>query len=341
MRWSRSFTVVGCHAEGEVGNVITGGVMDVPGTTMFEKKENFEKIYDDIRQLVLFEPRGAPYVNANIILPPCDKSADLGYLILESTEYPPMSGSNTICVATVALETGLVPMIEPLTVLRMEAPGGMIEARCACKDGKVTSVEFTNVPAFAIHLDTHIEVPDLGTIKVDTSYGGMMFAHVDSKKLGFSLTPDEAREMTLLGIRIKAAVNEQLENVHPENSRISGVSNVIFEGAIERKNNLVESRSGTVVLHGRLDRSPCGTGTTGRLAVMLAKGQIKEGEIFKHTSISDTSFTGCIRSVTRLADREAVIVSIAGTAWITSVGQYGLDPTDPYPRGHTLSDVWF
>lgn len=341
MRWSRSFTVVGCHAEGEVGNVITGGVMDVPGNTMFEKKENFEKLYDEIRQLVLFEPRGAPYVNANIILPPCDKTADLGYLILESTEYPPMSGSNTICVATVALETGIVPMKEPLTVLRMEAPGGMIEARCACRDGKVTSVEFTNIPGFAIHLDTHVEVPGLGTLQVDTSYGGMMFAHVDAHKLGFSLKPDEARDMTLLGIRIKAAVNEQLQNVHPENERISGVSNVIFEGTIERQNGIVESRSGTVVLHGRLDRSPCGTGTTGRLAVMTAKGLIEPGEKFKHTSISDTSFMGCVQHKTRVADRDAVVVTISGGAWITSIGQYGLDPTDPYPRGHTLSDVWF
>ncbi|RUY61676.1 hypothetical protein EN962_34990, partial [Mesorhizobium sp. M7A.F.Ca.CA.001.09.2.1] len=232
MRWTKTFTVVGCHAEGEVGNVITGGVKDVPGKTMFEKKEYLEEHMDDIRGLLLFEPRGAPYVNGNIILPPCDPSADLGYVIIESTEYPPMSGSNTICVATVALETGMVPMKEPETLLRIEAPAGMIEVRCRCENGKVKQVEFTNVPAFAFHLDTPVEVEGFGTITVDTSYGGMTFAHVNARALGFSITPDEAHQMSLIGQRIKKAVNEQLKVVHPENAKIRDVSNVIFEGPI-------------------------------------------------------------------------------------------------------------
>src|SRR3954453_20167668 len=188
MRWERAFTVVGCHAEGEVGNVVTGGIIDIPGNTMFEKKLYLQEHLDQIRHLLLFEPRGAPFVNANIILPPCDPTADLGYVIVESTEYPPMSGSNTICVATVALETGILPMREPITRLRMEAPGGMIEDECTCKDGKVrevectckegkvTKVDFTNVPAFAIHIDTPVEVEGVGTVVVDTSYGGMTFA---------------------------------------------------------------------------------------------------------------------------------------------------------------------
>src|SRR5882757_234156 len=288
MRWTKTFTVVGCHAEGEVGNVITGGVRDVPGRTMFEKKEYLEEHMDDIRGLLLFEPRGAPYVNGNIILPPCDPSADLGNVIIESTEYPPMSGSNTICVATVALETGIIPMQEPETRLRMEAPAGMIEVRCLCENGKVTQVEFTNVPAFAFHLDTHVEVEGLGTITVDTSYGGMTFAHVDARALGFAVKPDEAHQMSLMGQRIKKAVNEQLVVVHPKNAKIRDVSNVIFEGPIERVDGRVESVNGTVCLHGRLDRSPTGTGTTGRLAVMSAKGQIAKGELFRNKSIIGT-----------------------------------------------------
>lgn len=341
MRWNRTFTVVGCHAAGEVGNVVTGGIMDVPGKTMFEKKEYMEQNMDDIRQLLLFEPRGAPYVNANIILPPCDKTADLGYIILESTEYPPMSGSNTMCVATVALETGMVPMVEPVTHLRMEAPGGMIEVRCTCEAGKVTEVELTNVPGFAIHLDTPVEVPGLGTVLVDTSYGGMLYAHVNAHKLGFSITPDEAHSMCLMGQRIKQAVNEQLQVVHPDNPKIRDVSNIIFEGDIVRKGKQLESRSGTVVLHGRLDRSPCGTGTTGRLAVMRAKGQIARGEMFRHVSISDTHFNSHIVEEVPIGPYGGVIAKIAGQAWITSIGQYGVDPTDPYPRGHKVSDVWF
>lgn len=341
MRWSKAFTVVGCHAAGEVGSVITGGVPHVPGNTMFEKMEYLAAHLDDIRKLSLFEPRGAPYVNADIILPPCNAGSDLGYVIVESTEYPPMSGSNTICVATVALETGLVKMIEPITKLRMEAPAGLIEVTCACKDGKVTEVEFTNVPAFVHDLEKPIEVAGLGTVTVDTSYGGMTYAHVNAKVLGFDVKPDEARDMTLMGKRIKAAVNEQLSTVHPENPKISGVSNIIFEGPLRLTDMGVEGRSGTVVLHGRLDRSPCGTGTSGRLAVMHAKRQIAKGETFIHTSIADTVFIARIKDTETLAGRPAVIPTIAGQAWITSMGQYGLDPTDPYPEGHIISDVWF
>ena len=341
MRWNRTFTVVGCHAEGEVGNVVTGGVVDVPGRTMFEKKEFLEHAMDELRGLLLFEPRGAPYVNANIILPPCDRSADLGYVIVESSEYPPMSGSNTICVATVALETGIVPMREPETRLRMEAPAGIIDVRCECEGGKVKRVEFTNVPGFAVQLDASVEVEGLGTVRVDTSYGGMTFAHVNAKGLGFDVRPDEAFEMTQLGIRIKTAVNEQLEVVHPENSKIRAVSNVIFEGPVERVEGRVESRNGTVCLHGRLDRSPTGTGTTARLAVMSAKGQIAPGETFRNRSIIGTHFDGRIVGQVEVAGRPAVVATIAGQAWITSIGQYGVDPTVPFPRGHRVSDVWF
>lgn len=341
MRWIKAFTVVGCHACGEVGNVVTGGVIDVPGNTMFEKKEYLESDLDQLRQLLLFEPRGAPYVNANIILPPCDKTADLGYVIVESTEYPPMSGSNTICVATVVLETGILPMREPVTKLRMEAPGGLIEVDCTCENGKVTQVEFKNVPGFAIHLDTPVEVAGVGTVTLDTSYGGMTFAHVDARKLGFAITPDEAHEMCLLGQKIKKAVNEQLKVVHPENARIRDVSNVIFEGGIERVDDRLQSKNGVVVLHGRLDRSPCGTGTTGRLAVMSAKGLIKPGEKFRNISITGTHFDSHIVDTTKVGPHDAIVAKIAGQAWITSMGQYGLDPTDPYPMGHRVADVWF
>jgi len=340
VRWVKNFTVVGCHACGEVGNVVTGGIVDVPGNTMFEKKEYLEAELDQIRGLLLNEPRGAPYVNANIILPACDETADLGYVIVESSEYPPMSGSNTMCVATVALETGILEMHEPLTKLRLEAPGGLIEVDCTCEDGKVTQVEFTNLPGFAIHLDTEVEVEGLGTVVVDTSYGGMTFAHVDAATLGFGLTPDEAHDICAVGRRIKIAINEQLEVVHPENAKIRDVSNVLFEGPLERVDGRIDSRNGAVVLHGRLDRSPCGTGTTGRLAVLWAKGKIEPGEHFRNISITGTYFDSRIVDTTTVGEYDAIIAKIAGQAWITSIGQYGLDPTDPYPSGHRVSDVW-
>jgi len=189
---------------------------------------------DEIRQMLLLEPRGGPFHNANILLPPSDPQADMGYIIMETTEYPPMSGSNTMCVATVLLETGILPMQEPITKLLLEAPGGLISVVCTCYNGKVTQVELTNVPAFAIHLDAFVEVPGFGTITVGTSYGGMMFAHVNAEKLGFRISPDEAHEMCLVGQKIKKAVNEQLTVVHPENEKIRDVSNIIFEGSVER-----------------------------------------------------------------------------------------------------------
>ncbi|MBK5567081.1 proline racemase family protein [Ensifer sp. SSB1] len=341
MRWKKCFTVVGCHAAGEVGNVITGGVIDVPGKTMFEKMEYLETRADDIRKLTLFEPRGAPYVNANLILPACDPSADFGFVILESTEYPPMSGANAICVATVALETGIVEMQEPVTTLRMEAPGGVIECKCTCDNGKATEIEFTNIPCFVYELDKQVEVEGLGTVTVDTAFGGMNYAYVDAAALGFSLKPEEARELCAVGLKIKAAVNEQLQTVHPENGKISGVSNVVFQGPVIRSGNTLESQSATVVLHGRIDRSPCGTGTSGRVAVLHAKGVLKEGECLKHISLAGTSFVATVKHTTKVAGRDAIVPTVAGQAWITSMGQYGLDPTDPYPQGHILSDVWF
>ncbi|MGC9934494.1 proline racemase family protein [Priestia aryabhattai] len=341
MRWSRKISVVGAHAEGEVGNVVVGGVPPIPGRNMFEKKEYLESDMDEIRQMLLLEPRGGPFHNANILVPPSDPQADMGYIIMESTEYPPMSGSNTMCVATVLLETGILPMQEPITKLVLEAPGGLISVTCTCHNGKVMQVELTNVPAFAIHLDASVEVPGIGTINVDTSYGGMMFAHVNAEKLGFRISPDEAHEMCLVGQKIKKAVNEQLTVVHPENEKIRDVSNIIFEGPVERVGYGLVSKNGTVVLHGRLDRSPCGTGTSARLAVMAAKGLIDKGERFENESITGTKFVSRIVSHTKVGQKDAVIPTIAGQAWITGIMELGIDPTDPISYGHRVSDIWF
>lgn len=239
----------------------------------------------------MLEPRGGPFHNANILLPPSNPEADMGFVILESTEYPPMSGSNTICVATVLLETGLIQMKEPYTKLALDAPGGLIHVNCKCENRKVKQVEFVNVPAFVINLDSEVDIPGYGSIKVDTSYGGMMFAHVKAEELGFQILPEEAHKMCLMGQKIKKAVNDQYIIQHPLNSKISGISNVIFEGCIERRESAVISKNATVVLHGRMDRSPCGTGTSGRLAVMEKRGIIQKEEKFENYSITGTKFS--------------------------------------------------
>ena len=223
MRTRRVITVVGCHAGGEVGNVIVGGVLPPPGATVFEQMQAL-RADDSLRRLLLREPRGSVAVHANLVVPATRPDCDAGFIVMEPTEYPAMSGSNAICTATVLLETGIVAMWEPETVLRLEAPAGVVEVRAACRDGRCESVELTNVPCFADRLDAPLEVAGLGTVVVDVAYGGMWYAIADAAPLGFALVPDEARELVSVGERIRVAAREQLPCVHPENPAITGVS---------------------------------------------------------------------------------------------------------------------
>ncbi|MBY3381827.1 proline racemase family protein [Rhizobium laguerreae] len=340
MRWKRTLSVVDCHAEGESGKVIVGGVGNVPGKTMFDKRVHLETKMDDIRKLVLFEPRGAVWHNANIILPSNHPEADMGFVILESTEYPAMSGSNTMCVATVLLETGILPMKEPVTELVLEAPAGLIRVRCECKDGKVTQVKLVNQPAFCYYLDQNIEVPGLGTLKVDIAYGGMTYTLVSAADLGYEIVPSEARELCEVGQKIKTAAAEQLAVEHPENPAIPGITQTEFTGPLRRENGVLVSRNSVIVSPGRCDRSPCGTGSSARLAQLHAKGLIKTGEVLVHESITGSKFSCAVESESSVGKYKAVVPSIAGQAWISGLYQMGLDPTDPYPEGYTLSDTW-
>ncbi|HEV8311208.1 MAG TPA: proline racemase family protein [Methylomirabilota bacterium] len=340
MRWTRTFTVVGVHAEGEVGKVVIGGVVDVPGRTMFDKMRYLAKHDDGLRKLLLFEPRGAPTHSANLVLPSSHPKAKLGYVIMESTEYAPMSGSNTICTVTAILETGILPMREPVTELTLETPAGLIDVTCRCRDGKVREVKFRNVPAFVQYLDASVEVAGLGTIAIDVAYGGMHYALVEAAAVGFQITPDEARDICVVGQKIKQAAREQLDVVHPENPEIRDVTIIGFTGPIRRKGKGLTARNTVVVSPGRIDRSPCGTGTSARLAVMHARRQIRKGQLFDHESIIGTHFLSEVVATTRVRRKPAVITTVAGRAWITSIGQYGYDPDDPFPEGYTLSDTW-
>ena len=340
MRWSKVLNVVECHAGGEIGKVVTSGLGDVPGETMFDKKVYLEQHLDDIRKLLLFEPRGGVVHSANFVLPSRHPDAQLGYVIAESTEYPAMSGSNTICTATVLLETGMIPMTEPVTELVLEAPAGLIRLRCECRDGKVTGVRFTNQPAFAYHLDAKIEVEGLGTVTGDVAWGGMAYVIVSAQALGFSLTPDEGRDLCVQGQLIKQAAAEQLTAVHPENPSFPGITQTEFAGPLRREEGVLMSRNAVVVSPGRLDRSPCGTGTSARLAVMHARGQVAAGETFVHESVIGSRFLSSIEGLTTVGPYPAVVPSVTGQAWITELCQVGYDPSDPFPTGYTLSDTW-
>ncbi len=350
MRLARMLQAVDLHAAGEPGRVIVGGVLDVPGATMLEKARHLEQHGDGLRRLMLREPRGYPALCANLILPPTHPDADAGYVIMEHVEYPGMSGTNTICVATALLETGMLPMTEPVTEIVLEAPAGLIRIRATCADGKVTGVTFRNVPAFATHLDRPVEVPQLGTVVVDVAYGGMFYVIADAVALGFSLVPDEGRDITRVTEMIKAAAAEQLPVVHPDQPGFAGITIGQLSGPPHDPRNswrnVTTVSTGTLdwskpsTWTGVIDRSPCGTGTCAKMAVLHAREQLGLGEDFRHEGILGTVFTGRLTEEVRVGERTAVVPTISGTAWITGFASYVVDPTDPFPEGYTVGDIW-
>lgn len=340
MRFSRMLNVVGVHAEGELNEVITGGVLDVPGRTMFEKMQHVEGKADWLRQFLLNEPRGKVTQCVNLVLPSSNPKADAGFVIIESDYYVPMSGTNTICTVTALLETGMLPMTEPVTKLTLEAPGGLVQVEAQCKDGKCVSVTFKNVPSFVFHLQKPVEVPGVGTVTADVAYGGMIYCMVDAPALGLTLDPSEARDLVDLGEKIKRAAAVQLPSVHPENPQIHTINQTLFAGPLRSESGVKTAKNTVIVSPGRHDRSPCGTGTCARLAIMHAKGLIKTGETFVHESIIGTKFTGRIFEEGRMGATPTVSIAITGRGWITAFHQYVLDPTDPFPLGYRLGDQW-
>jgi proline racemase len=350
MRLERMIQAVDVHAAGEHGRVIVGGVLDVPGATMFDKMTWLRSNGDDLRLRMLREPRGYPAANCNLILPTTHPDADAGYVIMEQVEYPGMSGTNTMCVVTVLLETGMLPMTEPTTELTLEAPAGLIRVRADCADGKVRGVTFRNVPAFATHLDASVEVPQLGTVTVDVAYGGMFYVIADAGRFGLRLSPDEGRDIVRISEMVKAAAAEQLPVSHPDQPGFAGITIAQLSGPAHdpanHMRNVVTVSTGVLdwarpsTWTGAIDRSPCGTGTSARMAVLHAKGELAIGEAFRHEGILGTVFTGRLVEEATIGPYRAVVPEISGQAWITGFASYVLDPTDPFPEGFTVGDIW-
>ncbi len=338
MRASRMIQVVGCHAEGEVGDVIVGGVLPPAGETVFAMMQDMQQNQDHIRRLLLREPRGSVARHVNLVVPPRRADCVAGAIIMEPTEYPPMSGSNTICITTVLLETGMVPMVEPLTRLRLDMPGGPVDVVATCRDGKCVSVELTNVPCFALKLDAALEIAGYGTIAIDIAYGGMIYALTDATKLGFALAPDEARELAVLGEAVRAAAREQHPVVHPENSAISDVSIVQLNSPFNGAGGV--GRNTCIVSPGRSDRSPTGTGLSARLAVLHARGLLGVGDSYAHESLIGSRFNGRIVAETSVGGRKAIVPAISGRGWITGFHSYVVDPSDPWPEGYIVADTY-
>jgi proline racemase len=339
MQSSKVIHVVSCHAEGEVGDVIVGGVAPPPGATLWEQSRwlHHDKA---LRNFVLNEPRGGVFRHVNLLVPPKDSRAAMGYLIMEPVHTPPMSGSNSLCVATVLLDTGIVPMTEPETRFTMEAPGGLVDVVAQCRNGKAVSVKVVNHPSFADRLDAVIEVAGLGSLRVDTAYGGDSFVLTDAGALGFALTPDEAADLAAAGMRITRAANEQLGFSHPTNPDWRHISFCQLTLPVTHVDGVATGRNTVVIEPGKLDRSPTGTGCSARMAVLHARGLLKEGDAFTGLSILDSRFDCRIERLASLEGKAAIIPSISGRAWITGTHQHMLDPSDPWPQGYRLSDTW-
>ncbi len=338
----RVVRTVSCHAGGEVGDVIVGGVEPPPGDTIWEQSR---WIADDgeLRNFMLNEPRGGVFRHVNLLVPAVSPAADVGFIIMEPVHTPPMSGSNSMCVATVVLETGIVEMTEPTTSIMLEAPAGLVSVEARCRDGKVEQVTFTNVASFADRLDAIVELDDIGSLRVDTAFGGDSFVLVDAADLGFALEPSEAADIAGLGRRITAAANEQLGFSHPgidDGLDWNHISFCQIAGPLDIVDGDATMRSTTVIDPGKLDRSPTGTGVSARLAVLVAQGRLGVGDRLVMRSIIDSTFIGTVSATTSVGDRSAIVPTVSGTAWITGSHEHTLDPGDPWPTGYRLSDTW-
>ncbi len=331
--------IVNCHAEGEVGDVIVGGVAPPPGETLWQQREWIAND-ETLRNFMLNEPRGGVFRHVNLLVPPTHPAADAAWIIMEPEDTPPMSGSNSMCVATVLLETGILEMHEPETVLRLEAPGGLVTATAACSQGRVDHVTIRNVPSFVGQLDATLEVEGIGTVQVDTAYGGDSFAICDAMKLGFSLQPDEGRDLVNTGRAITQAANEQLQFVHPENPEWTHFSFCQLTHPLQTVGGVLRGRNTVVIQPGKLDRSPCGTGCSARMAVLAARGELKPGQRFTGISVIDSEFHCQIESQTKVGALDAIIPSIQGRGFITGTQQIMLDPADPWPGGYKIADTW-
>src|SRR3954469_8769756 len=334
MRIARVIHCVDAHAEGEPSRIVVGGVLDVEGETMLEKMRALEAD-DRLRRVLLFEPRGSAPLSADLVLPSTHPEADAGFIIMESSSYEGMSGTNTINTAAVLLETGMVELVEPVTSMVLEAPAGLVRVSAEVSGGVVGPITFENVPTFCTALDAVVEVPDVGTLRVDVAYGGAWCAFVDATALGFEIVPDEARALGELGEKIRPHASEQLAIEHPLEEALSHLSFVVFV-APPRVGG--DARHATIVSPGRLDRAPTGTATSARVAVLSARGEM--GDAYVAESVIDTKFTGRVVGRTRVGDVDAIVPAITGRAWITGFHQLVLDSSDPLGDGFKLPDTW-
>jgi proline racemase len=333
MRTKRVFHAVDSHTEGMPTRVITGGVGVIPGASMAERRVHFRDHLDHVRRLLMNEPRGHAAMSGAILQPPTRPDADWGVLFIEVSGLLPMCGHGTIGVATVLVETGMVEVVEPVTTVRLEVPAGLVVVDVAVQDGMAMSVTLRNVPSYADRLDARVVVPGHGEIRYDLAYGGNFYAIVDLDAYGLPFDRKAKNEILDAGLATMRAINAADEPVHPEDDRIRGCHHVYFTAA---GSDAHHSRHAMAIHPGWFDRSPCGTGTSARMAQLHARGELPLGRDFVNESFIGTRFVGRLLEETAVGGRRAVVPSITGRAWVTGTAQYFLDPRDPFPEGFEL-----
>ncbi|MEU4831755.1 proline racemase family protein [Streptosporangium sp. NPDC023615] len=333
MRTKRVFHAVDSHTEGMPTRVITGGVGVIPGATMAERREHFLARMDHVRTLLMYEPRGHSAMSGAILQPPTRPDADYGVLYIEVSGCLPMCGHGTIGVATVLVETGMVEVVEPVTVIRLDTPAGLVVAEVRVCDGAAVEVTITNVPSFSVGLDRVVRVPGIGEVVYDLAYGGNHYAILPIESVGLPFERSHKQEILDAGLAVMRAINEQDEPVHPLDPAIRGCHHVHLTAP---GSDARHSRHAMAIHPGWFDRSPCGTGTSARMAQLHARGELPLGADFVNESFIGTRFVGRLVEETRVADLPAVVPTVTGRAWITGTAQYFLDPSDPFPAGFLL-----
>ncbi|MDZ4069542.1 MAG: proline racemase family protein [Tabrizicola sp.] len=335
MRFSRTIQTVDVHCEGEIGRVITGGVLNIPGATIAEKLRHLNSVDDGLRRWLCSEPRSGPAGSFCLLTPACDPRADVGFIVLQPDQAHAMSGSNAICATTALLETGMVPMVEPVSVVTLDTAAGLVVATAECEGGKVVRVTLDMPPSFRAKHGV-IETAEWGAVAYDLCFGGVFYALIDVDQVGLTIVPEKARELAVTGVELRRRIAEVEPAVHPVEPALNGLSYVMFrsdeaDGAV---------RTCTTLRPGRVDRSPCGTGSNSNMAVLHSRGLVRPGDRVVSRSTIGGEFVTEFVEETRVGPYRATMNRVSGRGWIYGISQIGLDPSDPFPSGFRLSDTW-
>lgn len=335
MRAAKVYAAVDSHTEGMPTRVITGGVGTLPGRTMAERRRYLMSERDDLRTLLMYEPRGHGAMSGAILQPPCRPDADAGVVFIEVSGCLPMCGHGTIGTATVLVETGMVEVKEPVTEIRLDTPAGLVQAAVEVSDGRAVAVTIRNVPAYLHLRDAPLTVPGLGQLSLDLAWGGNFYAVLPAAAVGLDVRPRCHDDLVAAGLAVMEAVNEQLSFAHPEQPDIDECHHVIFTAPGDER---VSARGATAIHPGWIDRSPCGTGTCARMAQLHARGELEMDQDFVHASLIGSVFTGRLVGQTQVGGFPAVVPTVRGRAWVTGMASYMLDPDDPFPAGFLMRD---